>query len=220
MPSDADYAAMAYGRGNRDPKVVKLVKEEIKREQDENKKPPIITAKHWLPDQIQDWDSNGYLQKSFLCHLAANGILPDDIQEPLETDPADPMPVKVFSSSWIHGDCHDIMTQEIFENDRNETIKKLAADVAAEWPVRFVRIYKESRPAWGVGFFDFRRPEFNFDLRAVVQFGTWKFRTDDGDDVTAAGFKFHIATLVEPTPDDCDVYVGRDWGAIFDGDDG
>lgn len=36
MPSDADYAAMAVGRGSRDPRHVALVQEEIEREQAES----------------------------------------------------------------------------------------------------------------------------------------------------------------------------------------
>lgn len=33
MPSNADYAAMAYARGNRDPDIVALVEQEIASEQ-------------------------------------------------------------------------------------------------------------------------------------------------------------------------------------------
>jgi hypothetical protein len=38
MPSDADYACMAYARGNREPWVVELVERTIREEQEESRK--------------------------------------------------------------------------------------------------------------------------------------------------------------------------------------
>lgn len=45
MPSDADCAAMAYARGNRDPATVELVERTIREEQEYSRKTP-----SWLRD--------------------------------------------------------------------------------------------------------------------------------------------------------------------------
>ena len=175
--------------------------------------PEIITAKHWLPDHIEDWNTRGDLRARL------DYLLGYHRRDPIVMDPDDPKPVKVVTANWFHGDVHGVMTRDIFEEDLTNTIGELSRSLREDYPDGFVpvRIYKDAEPAYGVGSFDWRGPPYCFDVRAVVQFGTWQVRDDDGNIGNSAGFKFHIATLVEPTADDADVYVGRDWGVIFDG---
>lgn len=60
MPSDADYAAMAYGRGNRDPHVVELVEETIAREREESENRKRALPSVTLPEP-EGWLANAIL---------------------------------------------------------------------------------------------------------------------------------------------------------------
>lgn len=179
--------------------------------------PDVITAKHWLPSTEADFFSDGGVDPRATLH----GYLKKMTIEPaVVMDPEKPDRVKVISSWWIHADCHGIMTPEIFALDLTAGLSGLAKTIREDQdPFQPVRIYKEANNAYGVGFFDFIGERFPFDLRVVIQFGTWQFTADNGEPVNSSGFKFSIATLVLPTEADHDIYVGKDWGKMFDDPD-
>ena len=177
----------------------------------------VITSKHWLPSNESDFHVDGDLRARI--HLGIENVT---IEKAVEMDPEDPDPVKVIGAWWIHADCHGIMTPDIFHLDLQHGIAELCRTIREDQdPFQPVRLYKEARNAYGVGFFDFAGGQFPFDIRVVAHFGTWQFTTEPDEngetqEITSSGFKFQIATLVMPTPDDHDVYVGHDWGKIFD----
>lgn len=178
--------------------------------------PDVITAKHWLPQTEEDFHFGGVGPRAKL-HLDIEKV---KIEPAVVMDSEKPDQVKVISSWWIHADCHGIMTREIFELDVVAGLSELATTIREDQdPFQPVRIYKEANNAYGVGFFDFIGDWYPFDLRVVVQFGTWQFTADNGEPVNSSGFKFSIATLVLPTEADHDIYVGKDWGKMFDDPD-
>ena len=180
----------------------------------------VITAKHWLPETAEAWNVDGNLRERVLFDLEHSAALSEvhlEIEPAIVMDPAKPDPVKVLGANWIHGDCHGILTPEIFREDLENCLQEFVDTIVQDQlPFQPVRIYKDAEPALGVGFFDFRGDEFPFDLRTLVQFGTWQLTDGEGIAVPTAGFRFWISTLVMPTPDDHDVYVGRDFGKLFD----
>ena len=175
--------------------------------------PDVITGKHWLPSSEEDFFFSGVDPRSKLYHdIEKVTIEPTSVM-----DSEKPKPVKVVSSWWIHADCHGVMTASIFHCDLIMGLSELATTLREDQdPFQPVRLYKEANNALGVGFFDFKGGLYPFDLRVVVQFGTWQFTTDEGQLLNSSGFKFSIATLVLPTKADHDVYVGHDFGKMFD----
>ena len=178
--------------------------------------PDVITAKHWLPSSEEDFFFGGVDPRAKLHH----DIEKVTIEPARVMDPEKPEPVKVISSWWIHADVHGVMTASIFHCDLIMGLSELATTIREDQdPLQPVRLYKEANNAYGVGYFDFRGRQYPFDLRVVVQFGAWQFTTDEGQLLTSSGFKFSIATLVLPTKEDHDVYVGHDFGKMFDDPD-
>jgi len=176
--------------------------------------PDVITAQHWLPSSEKDFFFSGVDPRSKLYHDIEKVIIKPTI---VMDDPEKPKPVKIISSWWIHADIHGVMTPSIFHCDLIMGLSELATTIREDQdPFQPVRLYKEANNAYGVGYFDFRGSQYPFDLRVVVQFGTWQFTTDEGKLLNSSGFKFSIATLVLPTESDRDIYVGHDFGKMFD----
>lgn len=174
-----------------------------------------ITDKHWLPENRSEWYHAGDLRTRVLDAIADRSDGPIGINPAVETDPVKPEPVKILSVNWIHADIHGILTRETWRGELARAIPEFAALLIHWHPFTPVRLYKEARAAYGIGFFDFKGPQHPFDIRAIVQFGQWDFPGGQ----RSAGFKFSLATLVLPKPGDEDLYVGQDWGKIFDDED-
>lgn len=147
----------------------------------------VISAKHFLPTRDawgEDFRQRIYAEITVQTELAINApYLVGEAQ------------FDFLRTEWIHFDCEGPLTEKRFKEGRDGAVRSFAAKVNELEVFKPVRIFVQPPISLGVARFDWLGEDMPFDLRAVIDFGVFRFPEKPSE--CDNGLRFHVATLVQ-----------------------
>lgn len=143
-----------------------------------------ITAKHFIADKA-DYDKKGDLRQRVWDAIT------------VKINPAIKKPRKFgrIECNWHHFDLSGVLTEDLFHGYLDEAIQRFAKQIDQHQdPFRPVRFEWQPPTQFGIGYIDWFGGDCPFDLRVIVQFGTF---LEPVTETPTPGLHFFLCTLVD-----------------------